>query len=62
MALLNLDGVVNVWSRCSCCGHLVRPAIIARRHGEPRNEFYCFRCYHILAAVRILNPALKGVA
>lgn len=62
MALLKLDGVVNSWTRCKCCGHLNRPSILARMHGEDRSEFYCFRCYHILAAVQILNPSLKGVA
>jgi len=62
MSLLKLDGVVNTWNRCSCCGHLARPVILARRSGEPRSELYCFRCYHILAAVQVLNPTLKGVA
>ena len=62
MALLQLDGVVNVWSRCSCCGHLVRPAILARLNGEPRSEFYCFRCYHVLAAVTVIDRTQKGAA
>lgn len=62
MRLLKLDAVSQTWNRCKCCGHLTRPAILARTVGETRSEWHCFRCYHILAAVVVVDHEQKGAA
>lgn len=62
MQLLTINGIHGTWQRCSCCGHLNKPIILARMSSEPRSEFFCFRCYHILAAVKISTLNQKGGA
>lgn len=68
MNLLQLLGVTNTFQRCSECSILVQPAILAHNAGSHVNGYHCFRCFHILAAVRIapfsarLENSLKGGA
>lgn len=62
MQLLTINGIHGSWQRCSTCGHLNNPIILARMNGAVRSEFFCFRCYHILAAVRMAALNQKGGA
>lgn len=62
MTLLHFVGVSTTWQRCAECGYLVNPVILAQFHAAPRASFHCFRCYHILAAVRIPERAKQGGA
>ena len=60
MQLLQLLAVTNTFQRCSECSKLVQPAILAHNNGSHSTGYHCFRCYHILAAVQVLQPATKG--
>jgi recombinational DNA repair protein (RecF pathway) len=53
MNLLQLIGVTNTFHHCAECSRLVQPAILAHNTGNHTSSCHCFRCYHILAAVRI---------
>jgi len=60
MKLLQLIGVTNTFQRCAECSHLVQPAIRAYNAGSGSYAYHCFRCYHILAAVTLVQPIAKG--
>lgn len=60
MSILKLLYVVAAWHRCSCCGHMTRPAIRAYDRSAHSTGMFCFRCYHILAAVQLAQPQNGG--
>lgn len=62
MSHLRLSATLNQWARCAACGHLCNPIVLARLLGRRRDEFWCLRCYHVLAAPAIGTANQEGGA
>lgn len=62
MQLLQITDVSNTFARCSACGYLMRPIVLARHLADGTCSLYCMRCYHALAVSRGPRPDEQGGA
>lgn len=60
MRLLQLISVTDKFQRCIDCGNWCRPAIRAHSNLSHAEAFHCFRCFHVLNGVSIVEPAIAG--
>lgn len=60
MRLLQIIGDTNTFQRCEEYARLIQSAILAHDNGRHSSGYHCFRCYHTLAAVTLVQLHQKG--
>ena len=58
MQLVSFIRIVNHRAACACCGHDRDYAIECRNNTSMSQEQLCFRCYHVLEAVTLVENGI----